>query len=77
MIIPPEKLTEEVLRSIAESFINREGTDYGDTELSLEQKVELLMPQIFLGEVAIVYDELSETVNLINRRDLGPDVSND
>lgn len=65
MLIPPEKLTEEVLKNLVEAYITREGTDYGETELSLEEKVNQLLPQVFTGDVVIVYDETSETVNLI------------
>ncbi len=67
MIIPPEQLTEEVLRALVEAYIVREGTDYGHTELSLSQKVEQLLPQVFKGEVLISYDEATETVNLLSK----------
>lgn len=67
MIIPPERLTEPVLRGIVEAFILREGTDYGNVELGLEIKVEQLLPQVIKGEVLIVYDEKLESVSLITR----------
>ncbi|WP_018415871.1 YheU family protein [Teredinibacter turnerae] len=72
MIIPPERLTEEALRGVIEGYITREGTDYGEHELSLPEKVEALMPQVVLGEVLIVFDEESESVNLVNKRDYQP-----
>ena len=43
MIIPWQELEPETLRSIAESVVLREGTDYGFEELSLEQKVQRLL----------------------------------
>lgn len=67
MIIPPERLTEPVLRGIVEAFILREGTDYGNVELGLEIKVEQLLPQVIKGDVLIVYDEKLESVSLITR----------
>lgn len=67
MQIPPERLTEEVLRGIIESFISREGTDYGDTELSLDEKVSRLMSLVMSREVVIFYDEASESVNIVPR----------
>ena len=70
MIIPPERLTEMALRGIVESYITREGTDYGQTELSLEEKVDQLMPKIITGEVIIMFDEDTDTVNLITRDDM-------
>ncbi|MFL0802115.1 MAG: YheU family protein [Agarilytica sp.] len=65
MIIPPEKLTLEALRSIVESVIIREGTDYGVHEFTLEEKVGELLPQVLGGEVLISYDEESESVTLV------------
>ena len=69
MIIPPEKLTVAVLRNLVEAYINREGTDYGAVELSLEEKVNKLMPQVIKGEVLIVFDEESESVNLMPKEE--------
>ncbi len=69
MIIPPERLTMEALRGIVESFIVREGTDYGAQELSLSEKVDDLMPQIVRGDVVICFDEETETVNLLPREE--------
>ena len=65
MIIPAERITEEALRSIIEAFILRDGTDYGDRELSLEEKVDELLPQVIRGDIVIVFDEKTETVNLL------------
>ncbi len=65
MIIPPEKLTIEALRSIVESVIIREGTDYGEHEFTLDEKVSELLPQVLRGEVLISYDEESESVTLL------------
>ncbi len=64
MIIPWQELNEETLRNIAESFVLREGTDYGLTELSLEQKTTRLLKQIYTGDVVIVWSELHETLDL-------------
>ncbi len=65
MIIPPEKLTTEALRSIVESVIIREGTDYGTREFTLEEKVSELLPQVLAGDVLISYDEDSESITLL------------
>jgi len=74
VIIPPEKLTVESIRGIAEAFIVRQGTDYGEKELSLEQKVQQLLPQLLSGEVLIVYDEASESVNLLSQQEAAQSV---
>lgn len=69
MIIPPEKLTVEAIRSIVESVIMREGTDYGERELSLSEKVDQLLPQVINAEVLISYDEETESVNLLPKEE--------
>lgn len=73
MIIPPASLSSTALTAILEEFIGREGTDYGETELSLQQKIQLLQPQVLRGDVLIVFDEELETINLIAKKDLPRD----
>lgn len=65
VIIPPESLSADTLNSILEEFISREGTDYGEIELSLEQKLALLRPQVMRREVLIVYDDKQQSVHLV------------
>lgn len=72
MIIPPERLTTEALRGIVQSFITREGTDYGESELTIEGKTDRLMPQILSGDVVIVFDEESQSVNLLKKDEAAP-----
>lgn len=72
MIIPPSKLPAQTLRNILEEFITRDGTDYGDCELSLEEKVDRLYPQVFTNEVLIIFDEATETIQLVHKRDYSP-----
>lgn len=69
MIIPPDKINNETLHSLMEAFITREGTDYGDEELALEDKVSLLRCQLISGEVLITFDAVSESINLITKQD--------
>lgn len=69
MIIPPEQVNIDSLRSIVESVIVRDGTDYGERELSLEEKVDILLPQVLRSEVLISFDEDTETITLIPKQD--------
>ncbi len=63
--IPFRELSAEALRSVIESFVLREGTDYGTAEFSLEQKVLHVMRQLERGEAKIMFDPDSETVNIV------------
>ncbi|KGT91026.1 hypothetical protein NG99_17175 [Erwinia typographi] len=67
MIIPWKELDAETLDNLIESFVLREGTDYGEQERSLEQKVEDVRRQLSSGEAVLVWSELHETVNIMPR----------
>lgn len=67
MMIPWQDLAPETLDSLIESFVLREGTDYGEQERSLEQKVADVKRQLQSGEVLLVWSELHETVNIMPR----------
>jgi uncharacterized protein YheU (UPF0270 family) len=65
MLIPYQSLATDVLLAVAEEFVSRDGTDYGEHELTMEQKVDELLAKIRAGAVVIVFDETSESVNLL------------
>ncbi|MXS05284.1 YheU family protein [Enterobacter hormaechei] len=67
MIIPWQDLSPDTLDNLIESFVLREGTDYGDHERSLEQKVNDVKRQLKSGDVVLVWSELHETVNIMPR----------
>ncbi|MGC7560759.1 YheU family protein [Pasteurella sp. PK-2025] len=69
MHIPWQELNQETLENIIESFILREGTDYGDEELSLEQKKQNLLTKIQEGSVVIVWSELHESIDIKDKTD--------
>jgi uncharacterized protein YheU (UPF0270 family) len=64
-VIPHADLTADVLRRVVESFVLREGTDYGQEELSLDQKVARVMRQLHRGAAQIVFDPQSQTVDVV------------
>lgn len=67
MIIPWKDLDRETLDNLIESFVLREGTDYGEQERSLKQKVDDVRRQLNSGEVVLVWSELHESVNIMPR----------
>ena len=67
MIIPWKELDAETLANLIEAFVLREGTDYGEQERSLEQKVNDVRRQLESGEAVLVWSELHETVNIMPR----------
>jgi uncharacterized protein len=67
MIIPHTELDADLLRAVVESFVLREGTDYGEREFSLDVKVAQVIRQIERGEADIVFDPDTESVSVVRR----------
>lgn len=65
MIVPWQQISPDALNSIIEEFVMREGTDYGEAEVSFEQKKLEVKQQLGNGSVVLVYSEIHETVNLM------------
>jgi len=66
MIISHENLDKEVLESLIEEFVSREGTDSGYLEGSLEESVSLIKDQLRRKQAFVVYDEKTETCNIVS-----------
>ena len=66
-----EDLKPDTLRAVIESFVLREGTDYGLHETSLEDKVAQVLIQLQRGEAHVTFDPATESVNVVVRRALG------
>jgi len=69
--VPHTELAPHVLRAVIESFVLREGTDYGVTELSLDHKVARVMRQLERGEAQIMFDPDSDSVDIVAVRPAG------
>ncbi|MDB6098633.1 MAG: uncharacterized protein QOK23_2275 [Gammaproteobacteria bacterium] len=63
--VPYTELSPDLLHAVVESFVLREGTDYGEKELTLQAKVERVIAQLKRGEVKIIFDPESDSVTLI------------
>ncbi len=69
--VPHTELSADALRGVIESFVLREGTDYGELDVSHEAKVQQVMRQLERGEVRIMFDPVdsSVTIVVVNRTD--------
>lgn len=63
--VPASALSEDTLRALIESFVAREGTDYGARERTLEEKVADVRRQLDRGEARIVFDPETESINIV------------
>jgi len=62
--VPAADLAPATLQALVESFILREGTDYGVQEVSLTVKVAQVLRQLQRGEARIVFDPATESVDI-------------
>ncbi|MCL4686361.1 YheU family protein [Myxococcota bacterium] len=69
--IPLDALSETTLRALLESFVAREGTDYGERECTLAEKVADVRRQLERGEARILFDPDTESVNIVPARGPG------
>jgi|TARA_B100001750_G_C15248674_1_gene466655 uncharacterized protein YheU (UPF0270 family) len=63
--IPYTELSGDALRGVIEEFVSREGTEYGQREYTLEDKIKRVVRQLESGEVKLFFDEQSQTCNLV------------
>jgi uncharacterized protein YheU (UPF0270 family) len=66
--VPYGELSAELLHAVVESFVLREGTDYGEREYSFADKVAHVMRQLKKGEAKILFDPESESVTIAVRQ---------
>jgi uncharacterized protein len=66
--VPHNELPPDLLHAVIESFVLREGTDYGEKEFSLEEKVAKVIAQLKRGDAKIVFDPESESVTVVVRQ---------
>jgi uncharacterized protein YheU (UPF0270 family) len=67
VIVPYGDLPPDTLRAVVESFILREGTDYGSREFTLPEKVAHVIHQLERGEAQIVFEPESQSIGIVRR----------
>jgi uncharacterized protein len=65
--VPHTALEKNLLRAVIESFVLREGTDYGERELSLDDKVRQVVRLLERGDARIVFDPRTESVDVVTK----------
>jgi hypothetical protein len=63
--VPHTELAADLLHAVVESFVLREGTDYGEREISLEDKVTRVLAQLKRGEAEIIFDPNTDSVTIL------------
>lgn len=67
--ISPGQLSPEALTGLIEEWVTRDGTDYGEREVSTRDKAAEVRRLLSRGELLIVYDPACGQAALISARD--------
>ena len=70
LVIPHSELSAEALRGLIESFVLREGTEYGSQDVPLDAKVAQVVRQLERGEARVIFDPESEVVDIVTAHSL-------
>lgn len=68
-IIPVDRLSPEALQGVIEEFVSREGTDYGEVEVSLKTSAGQVKRKLEKGLAVLVFDDETETTNIVSAAD--------
>lgn len=68
VVVPYTELAPALLYAVVESYVLREGTDHGEKEFSLADKVAHVLEQLKRGEAQIVFDPETESVGVVRPR---------
>ena len=72
VVVPHAELSPEALRGVVESFVLREGTDYGERDVAFDVKVAQVIRQLERGEARIMFDPETQSVAIVaDRREGG------
>ncbi len=68
VVVPFAELSPDTLRRVVEAFVLREGTEYGERDFTLDQKVTHVMRQLERGEADVLFDPNTESVDIVVRK---------
>jgi uncharacterized protein YheU (UPF0270 family) len=68
LTVPWQALSPDALRGVIESFVLREGTDYGEREVAWERKCADVRLRLERGEATIVFDPGTSSVSIVETR---------
>ena len=71
IVVPHTELSAEALVGVIESFVLREGTDYGERDVPFETKVLQVRRQLERREAEIVFDPNTESIDIVVRKPAG------
>lgn len=63
--IPLERINPDTLRNMVAEFVTREWADLGDSDYTLDNKIDQVLSQLRNNKARVVFDVTSESWNII------------
>ena len=63
--VPHDRLNPETLHAVITEFVTREGTEYGEREFSLEEKIKSVQAQLRRGSAVLVFNSTTESTTFV------------
>jgi len=70
LIVCHKELSQVALDGVLESFILREGTEYGHSDYSLAEKKEHVMAKLEMGSALVIFDFETESCTIALKEEL-------
>ena len=64
IVVPYTALAADTLRAVVESYVLREGTEYGERDYTLADKVAHVMRALERGEARIIFEPISQSIDI-------------
>ncbi|MBW2631333.1 MAG: YheU family protein [Deltaproteobacteria bacterium] len=64
-----DQLSPETLEAVIAEFVARDATDYGESEVPFERKIQQVKKQLQSDKAIIIFDESTQTCNIVLKSD--------
>ena len=68
--VPISDISAEALTGLLEEYVSRDGTDYGEVEVSIDEKTKALHKQLEMGELLILFDPKTQELDIVMREQM-------
>lgn len=68
--VPYDQIAPETLRALIEEYITRDGTFYGNIEMPMNQKIDMVINQLKSGEATITWDLSLQSGDIMLKKDI-------
>ncbi len=62
-----KELSDDALNGVIEEFVSRDGTDYGEKEVTHEAKINQVMNQLKQKKAIIVFDHETQSCTILHK----------